>query len=311
MTPYDIARLHIGLKEMPGDKDHPDILAMYARVGHGWVEHDEVAWCAAFVGSCLEQAGERSTRSLTARSYLDWGVPVELPDAQTGDIVIFKRGNSSWQGHVGFLVETRGASIAVLGGNQKDAVSVSTYSREDLLGIRRAGDVSPSVTLPLEKVQSLLAALGYHEVGRADGIMGPRTKGALLSFRAEQGLPLQPIVDAELIAALFSATPRTVAESRSQGSPAGSRILAASDAQIGLGSLGLVSTLGGKIAGALSEAEDAQGLAVHALSILGLEAARVEVLLPWIGAAVFAGVILYALKARAARIEDHRSGRTP
>ena len=72
-----------------------------------------------------------------------------------------------------------------------------------------------------------------------------------------------------------------------------------------------MSTLGGKIAGALSEAEDAQGLADHALSILGLEAARVEVLLPWIGAAVFAGVILYALKARAARIEDHRSGRTP
>ena len=311
MTPYDIARLHLGLKEVPGDADNPDILAMYARVGHGWVEHDEVAWCAAFVGSCLEPAGERSTRSLTARSYLDWGVPVELADAQTGDIVIFKRGSSSWQGHVGFFVESRGASIAVLGGNQKDSVSVATYAREDLLGIRRAGDVAPSVTMPLARVQSLLSALGYHEVGRADGIMGPRTKGALLAFRAEQGLPLKPIVDAELVAALFSATPRSVTESRAQGTPASSRILAASEAQIGLGSLGLMGTLGGKIAGALSEAEDAQGMAVHALSILGLEAARVEALLPWIGAAVFAGVILYALKARSARIEDHRTGRTP
>jgi hypothetical protein len=33
--------------------------------------------------------------------------------------------------------------------------------------------------------------------------------------------------------------------------------------------------------------------------------------LPWLGLAVFLGVILYALKARAARIEDHRTGRTP
>jgi hypothetical protein len=33
--------------------------------------------------------------------------------------------------------------------------------------------------------------------------------------------------------------------------------------------------------------------------------------LPWIGMAVFVVVILYALKARAARIDDHRTGRTP
>lgn len=311
MTPYDIARLHLGLKEVPGEADNPDILSMYARIGHGWVEHDEVAWCAAFVGSCLEQVGERSTRSLTARSYLDWGVPVELSEAREGDIVVFKRGNSSWQGHVGFFVETRGTSVAVLGGNQKDSVSIATYGREDMLGIRRAGDVSPSVAMPLARVQSLLASSGYHEVGRADGIMGPRTKGALLAFRAEHGLPLKPIVDAELVAALFSASPRPVAESRAQGTPASSRILSASEAQIGLGSLGLVGTLGGKIAGALSEAEDVQGLAGQALSMLGLEATRVETLLPWIGAAVFAGVVLYALKARSARIEDHRTGRTP
>jgi hypothetical protein len=33
--------------------------------------------------------------------------------------------------------------------------------------------------------------------------------------------------------------------------------------------------------------------------------------LPWLGLAVFVGVILYALKGRAARIDDHRTGRTP
>jgi hypothetical protein len=33
--------------------------------------------------------------------------------------------------------------------------------------------------------------------------------------------------------------------------------------------------------------------------------------LPWLGFAVFVAVILYALKTRTARIEDHRTGRTP
>jgi len=33
--------------------------------------------------------------------------------------------------------------------------------------------------------------------------------------------------------------------------------------------------------------------------------------LPWVGAAVFIGVIIYAVKARSARIEDHRIGKTP
>ena len=311
MTPYDIARLHIGLKEIPGDQNHPDILAMYARVGHGWVEHDEVAWCAAFVGSCLEQAGERSTRSLTARSYLDWGVPVELSDAREGDIVVLSRGTSSWQGHVGFYVDSKGRDIEVLGGNQSNAVSIASYARDRLLGIRRAGEIAPSVILPLSKVQTLLGQLGYHEVGRADGIMGPRTKGAILAFRAEHDLPLHPIVDQELITALTTAQPRPVAETRAQGMPESSRIIAASDAQIGLGTLGLMGSLSGRVTSALSEAEDAQGLAISVLSMMGLDGGMLSSLIPWVGTAVFAGVILYALKARNARVEDHRSGKTP
>ena len=311
MTPYEIARLHIGLKEIPGDKDHPDILAMYARVGHGWVEHDEVAWCAAFVGSCLEQAGERSTRSLTARSYLDWGVPVELSDVREGDIVVLSRGTSSWQGHVGFYVGSTGREIEVLGGNQSNAVSIASYARDRLLAIRRAGEIAPSVALPLTKVQTLLGQLGYHEVGRADGIMGPRTKGAILAFRAEHDLPLHPIVDQDLIAALMTAQPRPVSETRALGMPERSRIVAASDAQIGLGTLGLMGSVSGRVASALSDAEDAQGLAIRVLSMMGLEGDMLSALIPWIGTAVFAGVILYALKARNARIEDHRSGKTP
>ena len=86
MTPFDIARSYIGTTEEPGTADNPVIMEMYASVGHTHVEHDSVAWCAAFVGHCLEKGGIRSTRQLNARSYLDWGVPVEVSDARQGDI---------------------------------------------------------------------------------------------------------------------------------------------------------------------------------------------------------------------------------
>ena len=49
MTPFDIARSYIGTTEGPGPADNPVIMEMYASVGHDWVEHDSVAWCAAFV----------------------------------------------------------------------------------------------------------------------------------------------------------------------------------------------------------------------------------------------------------------------
>lgn len=190
MTPFEIAQSYFGTTEGPGSEDNPAIMAMYASVGHDWVEHDAVAWCAAFVGHCLERAGLRSTRRLNARSYLEWGIPVDLADAQTGDIVIFSRGSKSWQGHVGFFVKATGAMIEVLGGNQSDAVNIQRYAKSRLLGVRRVGNVAPAVTLSVREVQARLKALGYHAVGQVDGQVGPRTRAAILAFRDDNGLPL-------------------------------------------------------------------------------------------------------------------------
>ena len=135
MTPYDIAKSYIGATEGPGPANNPVILEMYATVGHDWVEHDSVAWCAAFVGHCLEQAGIRSTRKLTARSYLDWGVPVDIADAQPGDIGVIPRGSSSWQGHVFFVDRIEGGWVWGLGGNQSDAVNVRRYAEHPAIAI--------------------------------------------------------------------------------------------------------------------------------------------------------------------------------
>lgn len=310
MTPFEIARGYIGTTEGPGPENNPIIMAMYASVGHDWVEHDSVAWCAAFVGHCLEEAGIRSTRKLTARSYLDWGVPVEIADVQPGDIGVIPRGTSSWQGHVFFIDRIEGPWVWGLGGNQSNAVNVKRYSVSKLLGIRRAGNVAPAVHMSVREVQTRLRALGFNEVGAIDGVIGPRTRAAILAFRDDNALPLVPIIDVAIAEALEHAAPREVTPERAAGLPKQSRIVAAANAQIGLGVMGAVGTLGAQIAPALAEAEQAQDLAARMIALFGMKT-WLPAALPWIGLAVFVAVILYALKARAARIEDHRTGRTP
>ncbi len=298
MTPFEIARGYIGTTEAR-PANNPTVMEMYASVGHDWVEHDSVAWCAAFVGHCLETAGIRSTRKLTARSYLDWGIPVEIADAQPGDIGVIPRGSSSWQGHVFFIERIEGTWVWGLGGNQSDAVNVKRYPISKLLGVRRAGNVVASARMPVKVVQARLKELGYHEVGSIDGIIGPRTRAAILAFRDENALPLVPIVDLALEEALEHAASREVAPARASGSPQQSRIVAAANAQIGLGVLGAAGSITSQIAPALREAEQAQDTASRIFALAGLEA-WLAVALPWIGMAMFVGVILYALKARSA-----------
>jgi uncharacterized protein (TIGR02594 family) len=310
MTPFDIARGYIGLTEGPGPADNPIIMEMYASVGHDWVEHDSVAWCAAFVGHCLEKAGIRSTRKLTARSYLDWGVPIDVANAQKGDIGVIPRGSSSWQGHVFFIDRIEGAWVWGLGGNQDDAVNVRRYPVSKLLGVRRAGNVAPRVEMSVQDVQRRLKSLGYHEVGQIDGQIGPRTRAAILAFRQDNDLALAPIIDVALTEALEAASPREVAPERASGVPTESRIVMAANAQIGLGVIGAAGSLGSQLAPALVEAEQARDVAGRMFALIGLEG-WLSAALPWIGAAVFIGVIIYALRAKAARIEDHRTGRTP
>ena len=310
MTPFDIARSYIGTTEGPGPADNPVIMEMYASVGHDWVEHDSVAWCAAFVGHCLEMAGIRSTRKLTARSYLDWGVPVETADAQQGDIGVIPRGSSSWQGHVFFIDRIEGQWVWGLGGNQDDAVNVKRYPASKLLGVRRAGNVAPSVTMSVEAVQRRLKELGYHEVGQIDGKIGPRTRAAILAFRQDNDIALVQIIDVALTDALTTARPRSVAIDRATGRPEGSRILAASNAQIALGTAGYAGIAISDVAPLVGQAEEGRDLATRLLDLVGL-GSHAPVVMPLLGAAMFLAVIVLAWKARTARIEDHRTGRTP
>jgi uncharacterized protein (TIGR02594 family) len=143
MNAYELAKAEVGTVEWK-DGNNPKVVAYFKDSGNAGIKDDETAWCAAFVGAMLKRAGMKGTGKLNARSYLDWGKPVDRADAKPGDIVIFKRGSSSWQGHVAFFVKDRGAIIDVLGGNQSNAVNVKGYQAAALLGIRRATDAPAS-----------------------------------------------------------------------------------------------------------------------------------------------------------------------
>lgn len=96
-------------------------------------------WCGAFVAYILEQQGMPLPEwPLWSRSYLDWGI--EATEPRYGDLVIFERTDSTWQGHVGFYIADQGDGILVLGGNQNDQVQYSKYPKSLLLGIRRLSD---------------------------------------------------------------------------------------------------------------------------------------------------------------------------
>jgi uncharacterized protein (TIGR02594 family) len=310
MTPFEIAQGYIGTNEGPGSLDNPVIMEMYASVGQKHVEHDDVAWCAAFVGHCLEKAGIRSTRKLNARSYLDWGVPVEPSEARQGDIGVIPRGTSGWQGHVFFIDRIEGAWVWGLGGNQDDAVNVKRYPASKLLGIRRAGNIAPPLALAVDAVQKRLKDLGYHEVGQIDGKMGPRTHAAILAFKNDNNLDLFPNIDGALAEALTKARPRPVAIERATGKPEASRILAASNAQMALGAAGSVGIAVSDVVPLVGQAEDGRDLGARLLDLVGL-GSYAPVVMPLLGAAIFLAVIVFAWKARSARIEDHQTGRTP
>lgn len=139
MRPLDLALRLVGTREVPGAVDHPMIQWAHSLAGLGLEQPDETAWCSSFMNLVAFLTGYERTRKASARSWLDIGTPVELEDAIPGrDVVVFWRGDpQGWQGHVALYLARVGDSVHVVGGNQRDAVSVAPYPLERLLGVRR------------------------------------------------------------------------------------------------------------------------------------------------------------------------------
>jgi uncharacterized protein (TIGR02594 family) len=144
MTPYEMAERFKGIKEIVGEEDNAQIVAMLQRA-QAWVKSDEVAWCSAFVGYVCWLLGLPETKNLRARSWLNVGQEVNILDAERGpDIVIFNRAGSTMNpkvidapGHVGFYHGQSNGKIWTLGGNQSNSVNIVGISQKRLLGVRR------------------------------------------------------------------------------------------------------------------------------------------------------------------------------
>ena len=130
------------MAQMNGYDENKQRSAIQEYMKNGGVNLDPAvtAWCAGIVNAALAQQGIKGTGKLNARSFMEWGQGVDEP--AKGDIAVFSRGDpNGWQGHVGFF-DGYGddGSIRVLGGNQSNAVNVSSYPADRLLGFRRPGE---------------------------------------------------------------------------------------------------------------------------------------------------------------------------
>ena len=69
--------------------------------------------------------------------WLNFGTPVTTP--QDGDVVVFDWSKIGSSGHhVAFYLADAGDRISVIGGNQSNSVSITTYAKAAVLGYRRA-----------------------------------------------------------------------------------------------------------------------------------------------------------------------------
>ncbi len=132
-----VRELAHGVHEIPGPAHNPRVLA-YHEATTLRASTDEVPWCSSFVNWCLQAVGAGGTRSAAARSWVTWGQQVFLPTY--GAIVVFSRGPNPAQGHVGFCVDADANQFWVLGGNQGNAVSITTMPAVRMVTMRWPAD---------------------------------------------------------------------------------------------------------------------------------------------------------------------------
>lgn len=128
---FEHAHAEIGVRETPGTKATPRILAYWdAMPGWNRESTDEMPWCSAFVQWALKQCGIKGTDHPAAKSWLTWG---GARSHRPGAIVVIRHraGKTPITGsgfHVGFYAGGNGAAIRLLGGNQGDSVSEAVFS---------------------------------------------------------------------------------------------------------------------------------------------------------------------------------------
>lgn len=143
-----MARQYIGIRELPGGRHNPLVVGWLQMFG-SWIQDDETAWCGAFAGFVafsqgFTLPGPQKWAPLRARYWMTAGAPVPLVQASGNCVVVFSRGR--WApgpdelnapGHVAFYESQDDTHVSVIGGNQKNRVSIARYPLGQVLGVRR------------------------------------------------------------------------------------------------------------------------------------------------------------------------------
>ena len=129
-----VALAELGIRRFPPGSINPRIVEYNNHtnlVGYD----DKISWCSSFVNWCMTHAGIRGTGSALARSWLEWGRPLERP--VYGCIAVLTRDDpASWKGHVGFYLRHDDAHVHLFGGNQLEAVRELAYPVGEVIGYR-------------------------------------------------------------------------------------------------------------------------------------------------------------------------------
>ena len=123
-----------GVATFPAGSSNPRITEYHAHTNIRGYD-DKASWCSSFVNWSLAQAGIQGTASALARSWLEWGEPLDEP--VVGCIAVLAREDpASWKGHVGFYLRADGEHVFLLGGNQLDQVREHFYPKASVLAYR-------------------------------------------------------------------------------------------------------------------------------------------------------------------------------
>lgn len=131
---FVVAQGELGVAETPGPERNPRVQAYLRTIGLANAP-DEVDWSSAFVNWALESVGIKGIRSAVDRDWLNWGKAA--PTTAIGCVAVFQRGGAdATTTHAGFFVKEEEARLYVLGGNQRNSVSIAAFPRSRFLGCR-------------------------------------------------------------------------------------------------------------------------------------------------------------------------------
>jgi len=199
-----IASSQLGVKEIRGAEDNPQIVAYAKETNISGINNDEIPWCSTFMNWCAQEAGLPISGKPNARSWINIGESTENPIP--GDIVVFWRENiNSWKGHVGIFLGFNQDTNKVfcLGGNQKNAVTIAEYDAKKVLSFRRLSKITNlSIPDPVLKkgnkgerviqLQLILNTLEYN-CGDADGDFGTKTENSIKLLQSNNQLVIDGI----------------------------------------------------------------------------------------------------------------------